>query len=241
MTKSRQNQRRLRTLPAYLLLGLVLVWFALSILPIAVLRWLAPPTTSFMLQYAQQQTAAQVSPLRYHWTEWDNIAPSMRLAAVAAEDQKFPHHHGFDLDSIEDALQDYLRGNSLRGASTISQQVAKNLFLWPDKTLWRKGLEAWFTLWIELCWSKQRILEVYLNIAEFGPGIYGVEAASLEFFHKTAAMLGPEEAALLAAALPNPGLYDVARPSTHMLKRQRWILRQMRQLGGYEYLESIQR
>lgn len=164
----------------------------------------------------------------------------MRLAVVAAEDQKFPQHYGFDIDSIQDALRDYyLQGDNLRGASTISQQVAKNLFLWPAQSWLRKGLEAWFTVLIELIWPKQRILEVYLNIAEFGPGIYGVEAASLTYFNQTAAMLAPEQAALLAAVLPNPKAYHVEQPSRYVLDRRNWILRQMRQLGGPAYLERM--
>lgn len=224
------------------MLGLVLVWLTVSLLPVLALRWLPPPTSAFMLQYwfsAQPAAEQRFEPPRYQWTAWENISPAMRLAVVAAEDQKFPHHHGFDLASIQEALGDYIHGDGLRGASTISQQVAKNLFLWPDKNIWRKGLEAWFTLLIEICWPKQRILEVYLNIAEFGPGIYGVEAASLIYFNKTAAMLEADEAALLATVLPNPAMRDAANPSPYMLERRRWILIQMQQLGGPRYVEQM--
>lgn len=226
------------------MLWVLLVWVAVSVLPVLALRWLPPPTSAFMLQYwigGHADSGRSLTPPRYQWTDWENIAPSMRLAVVAAEDQKFPDHHGFDLDSMHDAVRDYIRGDDLRGASTISQQVAKNLFLWPGRTFWRKGLEAWFTLLIELCWSKQRILEVYLNIAEFGPGVYGVEAASLTFFDKTAAMLEPPEAALLATVLPNPRVFDATRPSNYMLERRNWVLRQMQQLGGPEYISRMAR
>ena len=208
-------------------------------MPVLILRWLPPPTTAFMLQYSATDAAAE-RKLRYSWTDWHHIAPAMRLAVVAAEDQKFPTHQGFDLASIENAIRDYLHGEELRGASTISQQVAKNLFLWPGRNFGRKALEAWFTLLIELTWPKQRILEMYLNIAEFGPGIYGVEAASRTFFGKSATMLEPREAALLATALPNPGAYDVAYPSDYMLRRQRWIQQQMQQLGGPDYVNDMQ-
>jgi monofunctional biosynthetic peptidoglycan transglycosylase len=158
----------------------------------------------------------------------------MQLAVVAAEDQKFPYHSGFDLESISDAVEDRLRGDRLRGASTITQQTAKNLFLWPGRSFVRKGLEAWFTMLLELCWSKARILEVYLNIAEFGRGIYGVEAAAGHFFGKPAADLGPGEAAVLAAVLPSPKRLHANRPSAYVQDRARWILEQMRMLGpGY--------
>ena len=244
MTKGPKKQGKVRILLARFMLWALLAWLAISVLPVLALRWLPPPTSAFMLQYwmgGEAGTGGFPDAPRYHWTPWNSIAPAMRLAVVAAEDQKFPTHHGFDFASMHDAVRDYIRGDDLRGASTISQQVAKNLFLWPGKTFWRKGLEAWFTLLIELCWPKQRILEVYLNIAEFGPGIYGVEAAGLTFFHKTAAMLEPREAALLASVLPNPRIHDVGSPSAYMLERRRWILRQMQQLGGPAYITDMPR
>ena len=163
----------------------------------------------------------------------------MMLAAIAAEDQKFPTHHGFDLEAVQSALSDYEQGGSLRGASTISQQVAKNLYLWPGRSLFRKGLEAWFTVLLETLWSKQRILEVYLNIAQFGDRLFGVEAASQQFFGIAANQLSAEEAALLAAVLPGPEIYQVDQPSTEVLGRQTWILEQMEQLGGVEYLKKL--
>lgn len=221
---------------------MVLLFLLLTLVPVLLLRWVPPPTSAFMLQHwavALTQTGHLVAHPRYQWVTWSSIAPSMRLAVVAAEDQKFPTHNGFDTESIRDALYEYMDGGDLRGASTISQQVAKNLFLWPAQSWLRKGLEAWFTILIELCWPKQRILEIYLNIAQFGPGVYGVEAASLTFFDQTAAMLTPEQAALLAAVLPSPANYSVTQPSDYVFKRRDWILRQMRQLGGPGYLQPL--
>jgi monofunctional biosynthetic peptidoglycan transglycosylase len=178
-------------------------------------------------------------PLRYHWMPWDLISPHAGMAVIAAEDQKFPHHLGFDLDAIANVLADYQEGDRLRGASTISQQVAKNLFLWSGRSFLRKGLETYFTVLIELLWPKQRILEIYVNIAEFGPGIFGVEAASQAYFNKSAMALQPFEAALLAAVLPNPARLRVSNPSPYVRDRQRWIIHQMQQLGGTAYLQTL--
>lgn len=151
----------------------------------------------------------------------------MAAAVIASEDQLFFEHHGFDLASIQSSIDDYQDGGRLRGASTISQQVAKNLFLTPSKSFIRKGIEAWFTLLIEFFWSKQRILEVYLNIAELGDHIFGVEAASRYYFGISARQLSRTQSALLAGTLPNPILLKASHPSAYLLGRQRWILRQM--------------
>lgn len=164
----------------------------------------------------------------------------MALAAIAAEDQRFPEHHGFDLPALEQAIEDYRKGEDLRGASTISQQVAKNLYLWSGRSLLRKAPEAWLTVWIEWLWDKQRVLEVYLNIAQFGDGVFGVEAASQQFFGVSAHDLTSEEAATLAAVLPAPELYTVNSPSLEVVQRQLWILQQMDQLGGLDYLERVE-
>ncbi|HSX63083.1 MAG TPA: monofunctional biosynthetic peptidoglycan transglycosylase, partial [Tahibacter sp.] len=164
------------------------------------------------------------------------VSPALPIALVAAEDQKFPLHHGFDVEAIRDAIEDAEDGERLRGASTISQQTAKNLFLWNGRSFVRKGLEAYFTVLIELCWPKQRIIEVYLNVAEFGDGIYGAAAASDVFFHKTPGALTPRESALLAAVLPNPRRLRVDKPSAYVQRRSAWIERQARQLGGPAYL-----
>ena len=175
----------------------------------------------------------------YQWVGWNRVAPWAPLAAVAAEDQRFAGHRGFDLASIQDALDDYERGRRLRGASTISQQVAKNLFLWSGRSYVRKGLEAYFTTLIEALWPKRRILEVYVNIAEMGDGVFGVEAASQRFFRKSASKLRSDEAALLAAVLPNPRRFRADRPSAFIAGRQASILRQMEQLGGTAYLKQF--
>ncbi|NRN30338.1 monofunctional biosynthetic peptidoglycan transglycosylase [Photorhabdus heterorhabditis] len=173
------------------------------------------------------------------WIEQEQISPNIALAVIAAEDQKFPQHWGFDLDAIGKAFEHNKNDlGRLRGASTISQQTVKNLFLWNGRSWLRKGLEAGMTFAIELGWTKSRILTVYLNIAEFGEGIFGVEEASRHYFHKSASKLTMSEAALLAAVLPNPHRYKVNAPSAYVLQRQQWILRQMRLLGGVSYLKK---
>lgn len=175
------------------------------------------------------------------WVSMDQISPWMGLAVIAAEDQKLPEHWGFDVASIEQALAHNERNeNRIRGASTISQQTAKNLFLWDGRSWVRKGLEAGLTLGIETVWSKKRILTVYLNIAEFGDGVFGVEAAAQRYFHKPASKLTRSEAALLAAVLPNPLRFKVSAPSGYVRGRQAWILRQMYQLGGESFMQQHQ-
>jgi monofunctional biosynthetic peptidoglycan transglycosylase len=217
---------------------LFLAFLLATIVPVAVLRWIPPPTSLFMI-LARASAVFEGDrdfKLHYRWISWDEISPSMKLAAVAAEDQLFARHLGFDLRAIEKAFEHNQRGKRIRGASTISQQTAKNLFLYPGRSYFRKALEAYFTASIELLWPKQRILEVYLNIAQFGKGIYGVSEASRLFFGKPASRLSGREAALLAAVLPNPALLRVDRPSSYVERRRQWIFRQMRQLGGIDYL-----
>ncbi|ENG7702046.1 MULTISPECIES: monofunctional biosynthetic peptidoglycan transglycosylase [Citrobacter] len=173
------------------------------------------------------------------WVSMDEISPWMGLAVIAAEDQKFPEHWGFDVSAIEKALAHNERNeNRIRGASTLSQQTAKNLFLWDGRSWVRKGLEAGLTLGMETAWSKKRILTVYLNIAEFGDGIFGVEAAAQRYFHKPASRLSLSEAALLAAVLPNPLRFKANAPSGYVRSRQAWIMRQMRQLGGESFMRE---
>jgi monofunctional biosynthetic peptidoglycan transglycosylase len=204
--------------------ALALALFALvSIAAVALLRFVPVPVTAFMLQDDER-------PRQHDWVPWEEISRHAALAVIAAEDQKFLEHDGFDFEAIDKALTDARRGRRLRGASTISQQVAKNLFLWPGQSWPRKGLEAWFTLCIETLWPKQRILEVYLNSAEFGRGVWGVEAASRRYFRKPAASLNRPEAALLAAVLPSPKRFRVANPSPYLRQRQDWILWQMNRL-----------
>ncbi|HTU01047.1 MAG TPA: monofunctional biosynthetic peptidoglycan transglycosylase [Candidatus Sulfotelmatobacter sp.] len=212
----------------------------LTVLPVLCLRWIAPPTTSVMVQHRfARMVGGELWPrLRYRWSDWDRIAPVMRLAAVAAEDQKFPRHWGFDFDAIADAVDEASARGRLRGASTISQQVARNLFLWQGRSWVRKGLEAYFTVLLEACWPKRRILEVYLNVAEFGDGVYGVAAASQAYFGKRPGSLSSSEAALLAAALPNPRRLHVRNPSAYVRERASWIEEQMALLGP-AYLRQL--
>ncbi|WP_410013378.1 monofunctional biosynthetic peptidoglycan transglycosylase [Sodalis sp. C49] len=172
------------------------------------------------------------------WVGMSDISPNMALAVIAAEDQKFARHWGFDIDAIQAAAAHNERSQRMRGASTISQQTAKNLLLWNGRSWTRKGLEAGITLAMEGLWTKRRILTVYLNIAEFGEGTFGVEAAAQRFFHKPASRLTAAEAALLAAVLPNPLLFRANAPSRYVQMRQQWIMRQMRQMGGEDYLRE---
>lgn len=175
--------------------------------------------------------------MRQTWVDWNEISPQLAIAVVAAEDQNFPHHSGFDFGSIRAAVRE--RQRRRRGASTISQQVAKNLFLWPGRSWVRKGLEACLTLYIEVLWPKRRILEVYLNIAELGPGIFGAEAAARSFFDRPASRLSARQAALLAAVLPSPRRMSATQPSAYVRRRVEWIERQVEQLGGVGYLSGI--
>ncbi|PXF31327.1 peptidoglycan transglycosylase [Pokkaliibacter plantistimulans] len=174
----------------------------------------------------------------HDWVDWRNISRNMPLAVMASEDQRFPDHHGFDWVQMQKAVEDWQDGDRLRGASTISQQLAKNLFLWAGQNWLRKGLEVPLTFALEAFWSKQRILEVYLNVVEFGDGVYGVEAASLSYFRKHATQLSMSEAARLAAVLPNPKRFIADRPSSYVRQRQRWIEGQMNNLG-YDYLKRL--
>jgi monofunctional biosynthetic peptidoglycan transglycosylase len=209
-------------------------WLAVMVVAVIALRWLDPPTSAFMLRDRIEAftTGERGYEFRHEWRDWPQISPHAAVAVIAAEDQNFPLHGGFDFKQIDRALADRERGRRMRGASTITQQVAKNLFLWPGQSWFRKGLEAGLTVVIELAWSKQRILEVYLNIAEFGRGTWGVEAASQRYFQRSAARLDPSQAALLAAVLPSPLRLRADAPSAYVRKRQSWILSQMRALGG---------
>lgn len=214
--------------------SLLVLWFGGTLAAVAVLRYSNPPVTAMMLQ--------QPVPLReisHRWVDRGAIAPSAARAAISSEDQRFLQHNGFDLASIEQAWADYRAGDGLRGASTISQQVAKNLFLWPGRSFVRKGIEAYFTLLIEALWPKERILEVYLNVAELGTGVFGVEAAARRFFGISAAELTPEQAALLAAVLPSPRNYRVEEPSDYVRGRQAWVLGQMRSLAADGHFEGL--
>jgi len=214
----------------------------LSVLSVLAMRWFNPWTSAFMVE-ARIGSWFDSDPrpwtLQQHWRNYSQISPQLALAVIASEDQLFPEHHGFDLRQIRKAYDDAQRGKRARGASTISQQVAKNLFLWNGHSWVRKGLEAWFTLLIEGFWSKRRILEMYLNVAEFGSGIYGAEAAAQAIFHKPAARLTRDEAARLAAVLPNPLRLRAERPSNYVQRRQQEIAAQMAALGGISYLAGL--
>ncbi|CUB04521.1 monofunctional biosynthetic peptidoglycan transglycosylase [Marinomonas fungiae] len=202
----------------------------LFLLVLLLFRFVPPPTTTFMLQSPY--------PVRQTWVSIDTLPSYVPLAMIASEDQRFPDHFGVDFTAISNALHDYGDGEELRGASTITQQTAKNLFLSPSRSLLRKGLEAGLALCLEVVWGKKRILEVYLNIAEFGQGIYGVEAASQHYFNRAARNLTPNQAARLAVLLPNPRQRDPNRLSNNLSQRVDWIEQQMRQLGP-DYLRPI--
>ncbi|MDZ7582727.1 MAG: monofunctional biosynthetic peptidoglycan transglycosylase [Deltaproteobacteria bacterium] len=227
------RKRKKETLrPLTVLKRLVVIGLAATILPVIVLRWVPPPTTAFMLQKSVQArwNGLPDYKTRYRWTGWRHISPYAAQAVIAAEDQKFPVHWGFDPQSIAKAWEERQNGERIRGASTITQQTAKNLFLWPGKSFVRKGIEAYFTVLIESIWPKRRILEVYLNIVEFGPGVFGIAAASETFFKKTPDRLIRSQAALLAAALPNPRHLRVDRPSPYLRARAGWVMKQMHRL-----------
>jgi monofunctional biosynthetic peptidoglycan transglycosylase len=229
------------------LLIVVVAAFLATALPVVAMRWIDPWYSAFMLDAALDARSSGRSNYRtdYRWVDLERISPHAAVAVIASEDQLFPFHAGFDFKSIREAVrrneaQASRRRPRMRGASTISQQVAKNLFLWSGKSYLRKGLEAYFTLLIELTWPKERILEVYLNVAQFGDGIYGVEAAAQRYWRKPAARLDRWEAATLAAVLPNPLRLRANAPSPYVQLRRDQILGQMRGLGGASYLSELE-
>lgn len=211
-------------------LGFVVVSF-LVVLP---LRWFDPETTAFMLQ---DESGRQ--PLLHKWVNWQQLGTTAALAVVASEDQRFADHHGIDFTAIQKSIDEQDQRGYVRGASTISQQTVKNIFLWSGRSLFRKGIEAWLTIVIEICLPKQRILEIYLNIVELGPGIYGVAAASRYFFGKSPAALTDREAALLAAVLPSPRRYNAGNPSDFVRERSDWIVAQIERLRREAWITRI--
>src|SRR5262245_13239418 len=228
--------RRLRSI----VLKLVVATVILSVVPVILLRFVRPPFSALMVERrVNSWFAANRYSSSYRWVNLDRISPAMGVAVIASEDQAFPQHYGFDWQAIQRAISHNERSARTRGASTLTQQTAKNLFLWSGRSWLRKGFEAYFTVLIEAFWNKRRILETYLNIVEFGDGIYGVEAAAQKYFGKPAAKLNSEEAALLAAVLPNPHRFKVGAPSTYVRERQQWILQQMNQLGGNTLVKAI--
>ena len=220
-----------------IIIKLLLAALLLTVVLVLPFRWLNPPVSMVMVE--RWLSAEQDYHLQKKWLDWDDIPPSAALAVVASEDQRFPLHQGFDIDAIMMVLRQADNSGKLRGASTISQQVAKNMYLWTGRSWLRKGLEVWFTAWVEMLWSKQRILEVYLNIAEWGKGVFGLEAASHYYFGKRAQELTAMEQALLASTLPSPLKYDPAHPAQHLIDRARWNLDQQRKLGGANWLAGM--
>jgi monofunctional biosynthetic peptidoglycan transglycosylase len=217
---------------------LLIVFFTSSIFFVLFYRFVNPPITPLMLIRTLQQTLnGEPLKLKKEWKSLEEISSHLQLAVVASEDNRFLEHSGFDLESIKKArdYNDNKKDKKIRGASTISQQTAKNIFLWPDRTWLRKGLEVYFTFLIETIWGKKRIMEVYLNVIETGNGIYGAEAASQTYFHKPAAVLTRDQAAGIAAILPNPRKWDPSRPSAYLLNREQWILWNMRNIGKVGY------
>jgi monofunctional glycosyltransferase len=225
------------------LLWRVILWvtigfFGSSLLIVVVYNFVNPPFTPLMvIRLMDPSNKSQAYRLKQEWVPLDRISPNLQLAVVASEDNKFTEHWGFDFDAIEKAqkFNERKQGKKIRGASTISQQTAKNVFLWPQRSWLRKGLEVYFTGLIELVWSKKRIMEVYLNVIEMGKGIYGAEAASEVYFGKPAAKLSRSEAALLAAILPDPARWNPSRPTAYLVNRQQWILWNMGNIGRVEY------
>ena len=220
-------------------------FFVASILSTLFFRWVPIPVTPLMLiRCAEQLVDGEKVILKKDWESLDNISPHLQLAVVCSEDQNFIKHYGFDMEAIEKAMSYNEKHKKKRGASTISQQTAKNVFLWPGRSWVRKGLEVYFTFLIETLWSKQRIMEVYLNIIETGNGIYGAQASAKSFFKKNAIQLNKSEAALIAAVLPNPRKYSAVKPGAGIRKRQAWIIHQMALWGGklnYEMQEGKQK
>ncbi len=211
--------------------GLVIFFFVSTIASVVAYRWLPVPVTPLMIiRCAQQVGRGEQIRLRHHWVTLDEMSKYMPVAVMASEDQRFLEHHGFDFDAINEAVKERQAGKRIRGGSTISQQTAKNVFLWPKQSWLRKGLEVYFTALIEIFWSKTRIMEVYLNSIEMGDGIYGAEAVAQLHFGCTAAELTRANCALIAATLPNPLRYNSKEPSAYMLRRQTWIMRQMKHI-----------
>ncbi|MCL6524036.1 MAG: monofunctional biosynthetic peptidoglycan transglycosylase [Thermoflavifilum sp.] len=217
---------------------LLLILFVVQLLYIVILKWVPPPTTFTMIQNRLAAWRDQ-QPFRYTWVSYDRISSYAKLAVMAGEDQLFPDHNGFDFKSIEKAWKHNQHSRSLRGASTISQQVARNVFLWQGRNWIRKGIEVYFTFMIEKIWGKRRILEMYLNVAQMGPHIFGIQAAAQTYYHKPASRLTREEAAMIAAVLPNPVRFLVNPPSSFTRWRQQYLLKQMQNLAGDPDIEAL--
>ncbi|WP_242094186.1 monofunctional biosynthetic peptidoglycan transglycosylase [Aestuariivivens sediminicola] len=222
-----------------LLLKCMLWFFILSIALVILFKWIPVPFTPLMIiRYLETPASQRQSTWEHDWIPLQETSPFIQLAVICSEDQNFMSHNGFDLKAIEKAMKDNNKGKSIRGGSTISQQTAKNVFLWPQRSWLRKGLEAYFTCLIELLWNKQRIMEVYLNSVEMGDGIYGIEAASRYWFGKAASKLTRDEAAAIAAILPNPRHYKAVPATQYIHHRKTWILKQMGFYGNLKYNDN---
>ena len=216
-----------------ILTGKIILWFILvSILWVLAYRFINPPITILMVQRSWEDKNGKIDK---KWVNFEEISDNMKRAAVAAEDQLFLQHIGFDIKAIEKAYASNAKGKKVRGGSTISQQTAKNVFLWPGRSFIRKGFEAYFTLLIELLWSKERILEVYLNVIEMGDGIYGAEAAAQKYYGKSCRKLSKSEASLIAACFPNPLRWNPNKATSYIYHRQYLIMRNMRRLGPLDF------
>lgn len=216
----------------------VIKWFLIiSISSVILFRWIPIPISPFMIIQTARQAIDKKRNVRFEkeWVSIENISPNLQLAVICSEDQNFVNHIGFDVDAIEKAVEHNKNHKRKRGASTISQQTAKNVFLYDGRNWIRKSFETYFTFLLEIFWSKERIMEVYLNVIEFGDGVYGAEAASQKFFGIPAKNLSQEQAALLVSVLPMPRKLSVIRPSPYVLKRQAWVLVQMTKYGKLEY------
>jgi monofunctional biosynthetic peptidoglycan transglycosylase len=217
---------------------LMLYFFIGSVALTIIYRFVPPPFTYLMIQrLVEQKMNGEDLKLRKDWVSIEEMSPYLVRAVIASEDQHFNEHWGFDIAALQKAYQHNQKSKKVKGGSTISQQVAKNVFLWPGRSYFRKGLEAYFTILIEITWSKKRIMEIYLNEIEMGDGIYGAEAAAKKYFRKPAKDLSKRESALIAAVLPNPIRWTPANPNAYIQRRQYRILRAMRYVGKPEYLK----
>jgi monofunctional biosynthetic peptidoglycan transglycosylase len=215
---------------------LILIFFGSTILAVLVFKFVNPPITPFMIAKYFDGESKQIQK---DWVAIEEMSADLPLAVIAAEDQKFMTHNGFDVEAIEKAIKNNKKGKKVRGASTISQQTAKNVFLVPSRSWVRKGLETYFTFLIEVLWSKKRIMEVYLNVIEQGDGIYGVQASAIIHFNKDAKKVSRSQAALMAVVLPNPVKFRIKNPSSYVRGRQSWTVRQMGNLGGQAVVKSF--
>ncbi len=218
----------------YIIRLVVLIFFAVSITSVIIYKYCPVAYSPLMfIRCIEQMSDGEQIKLKHRWVPIDSISPHLPLAVMAGEDQNFNSHNGFDFVQIKKVISESKEGGRLRGASTISQQVAKNVFLWPSRDWVRKGLEVYYTVLIEVFWSKERIMEVYLNTIEMGDGIYGAEAVAREHFNKPAMKLTRNQCAMIAVSLPNPIKFNSSKPTKYMYKRQTWIIRQMKNLGSW--------